>query len=243
MPTSLLLFVAPVLVAQGELASGVQLNYQGSLAAADADLQAASRKPFDLACWIRRSDANGWDVFWLLDERSRGEWPWIERFGAARIAPDGKTTGDSPALLETARAARPRRQDAGRQDVVPFSCRSFRPVGRWRSMPSGRTSGSASTSSRPGSGGAQRLGIGRGRCPRAERNRLARRAQSAGGGAGAARHAGGGDQYVLKLELLGSEQLDAPAGPPRARRLTPPCSAASSTGRGEFPRSIGSPQS
>ena len=122
MPPSLVLLVAPLLVSQAELTSGVQLNYQGSLAAADADLQAASRKPFELGCWIRRADASGWEVFWLVNERGRGEWPWIDQFGAARIAADGKLTGDSPALLYD----RPERQGpAGKtpagQDVVPLS--------------------------------------------------------------------------------------------------------------------------
>ncbi len=101
--------------------SPMQLNYQGTLAAADADAQAVCSKPFDLSCWTKPLDAGGTAVYWLLDERGRGEWPWIDRFGAARVDAKGAATGDPPALLYD----RPERQGpAGKtpagKDIVPL---------------------------------------------------------------------------------------------------------------------------
>ncbi len=121
MHASLFLLLTPVAFGQAGLQPRLQLNYQGTLAAADGDAQAVSRKPFDLTCWIKQADSGGSEVYWLVDERGRGEWPWPERFGAARVNAAGNATGDSPSLLYD----RPERQGpAGKtpagKDAVPL---------------------------------------------------------------------------------------------------------------------------
>lgn len=76
-------------------AVGTQLNYRGSL---EQPGVAASRKAFDLTYWVSKSDAGGMQLWWLVDERGHGEWPWPEHFGRLSLDADGQTTSPVPTL-------------------------------------------------------------------------------------------------------------------------------------------------
>jgi hypothetical protein len=99
MHTVLLMLALPFVGAEPDLSPGTQLNYQGTLAPADPQPEATARKQFDVTCWIRKAGAGDVQFFWLLDERGRGEWPWFERFGVVTVDRQGRATGDFPTLL------------------------------------------------------------------------------------------------------------------------------------------------
>ncbi len=213
MHACLLLLVASVASAQSDLAAGTQLTYQGSLAAADADAQSGTRKPFDLVCWIQKSDASGWEVHWLVDERGRGEWPWTERFGAVRIGATGNVTGDPPALLyDRPERPGPAGKTPAGQDVVSIllpilPCEHpLAPDAEWQNeryrfhveqagKRGGRSVWQAALGDAQGRKGTVWLD---------EHSPLVVALQQQ-------LTLGRGDEYVLKLELLGVDQPDAAA--------------------------------
>ena len=91
--------LVPLLVsADSPLAVGTQLSYRGTVEAASGD-PGKGQKTFDLTVWIMAKSESGTDVFWLLDERGNGQFPWPSRFG--RLALDGRfrTAAAGPALL------------------------------------------------------------------------------------------------------------------------------------------------
>lgn len=88
-------------VGEPQLAVGTQLYYQGTVAKVDRDPSAqAAEKSFDLTLLVTRSDADGIDFYWLLDDRGAGGFTWIDRVGRwsqdARAEPVGM---EGPALL------------------------------------------------------------------------------------------------------------------------------------------------
>lgn len=71
-------------LAQG-LPPGTQLSFRGSVAQLDRDHVAQpAQKSFDLLLIVAEANANK-RVYWTLDERGRGAWPWVERFGSLSL--------------------------------------------------------------------------------------------------------------------------------------------------------------
>jgi hypothetical protein len=91
--------LAPLLVsADVPLAVGTQLNFRGAVEAA-AEGPGKGGKAFDLTLWITQKSETGAEIFWLVDERGRGEFPWSERFGRVGVDSRWRTAAAGPALL------------------------------------------------------------------------------------------------------------------------------------------------
>ena len=92
--------LAPLLVsADVPLAVGTQLNFRGAVEAA-AEGPGKGGKAFDLTLWITQKSETGAEIFWLVDERGRGEFPWSERFGRMAVLslPDASAIRSRAAL-------------------------------------------------------------------------------------------------------------------------------------------------
>jgi peroxiredoxin len=83
---------------EAPLTAGTQLNYRGSVEARTEE-PGKAQKSFELTLWILDQNESGADVFWLVDERGRGEFPWFERFGRLRVDPRWHTAAEGPAVL------------------------------------------------------------------------------------------------------------------------------------------------
>jgi hypothetical protein len=91
--------LAPLMVAaEAPLDDGVQLVFRGSVEPR-ADDGGNGGKSFDLSLWILEKHDGGAELFWLVDERGRGAFPWSERFGRLTVDRRWRTAGDGPALL------------------------------------------------------------------------------------------------------------------------------------------------
>jgi hypothetical protein len=81
---------------------GTQLTYRGTLEpvsdGAAADPQ-KGQKTFDLSLWIMGRGESGTDVFWIVDERGNGQFPWPARFGRATLDAHYHTAAPGAALL------------------------------------------------------------------------------------------------------------------------------------------------
>ena len=84
---------------QPKLEAGTRLYYQGSVSLKADEAGTKSRKSFDLTLWVSRSMKRGVELYWVLDERGHGGWPWSERFG--RLMLDRHLNGGmrGPSLL------------------------------------------------------------------------------------------------------------------------------------------------
>lgn len=83
----LICLMPAVTFAQG-LLPGAQFSFRGSVAQLDRDHMAQpAQKSFDLLLIVTEAGANK-RVYWTLDERGRGAWPWVERFGSLSL--DGR---------------------------------------------------------------------------------------------------------------------------------------------------------
>lgn len=88
--------------AEGMPTAGTQLTFRGGVAEVGRDRTQPPQpgKTFDLILWVAESDDAGTQLFWLVDERGQGAWPWIEHFGRLMLDPQGKAVGpQGPALL------------------------------------------------------------------------------------------------------------------------------------------------
>ena len=94
-----LLAAALAKAAQAPIDAPMQLNYQGSVALREEDSGGRTRKAFDLTLWVMKSGPTGAEVFWLLDERGRGGWPWSERFGRLLLDRRLRSRARGPSLL------------------------------------------------------------------------------------------------------------------------------------------------
>jgi hypothetical protein len=80
---------------------GTQLTYRGTLEPVSQEPTDPEKGPktFDLTLWIMARGESGADVFWLVDERANGEFPWPARFGRALLDAEYRTAAPGPALL------------------------------------------------------------------------------------------------------------------------------------------------
>lgn len=90
-----------VLAAEAPLTPGTQLAYRGSVAQLKADHSPGeATKTFDVTFFVAEADASGAKVYWLLEERGQGHWPWSERFGVLSLDAKGLPGGSvGPSLL------------------------------------------------------------------------------------------------------------------------------------------------
>ncbi len=90
--------VPMLLSADAQLNVGTQLTSRGSVEAA-AQEPGKARKTFDLTLWILQKTETGSELFWLVDERGRGEFPWSEHFGRMSVDARWRTAAAGPAVL------------------------------------------------------------------------------------------------------------------------------------------------
>jgi peroxiredoxin len=87
-----------VVAADAPLDVGAQLVFRGGITPA-AEAADTSGKSFDLTLWIVAKSDAGADVFWLVDERGKGEFPWLSRFGRLSLDARWQSAADGPAVL------------------------------------------------------------------------------------------------------------------------------------------------
>lgn len=87
-----------VVAADAPLDVGTQLVFRGGITPA-AEAADTSGKSFDLTLWIVAKSDSGADVFWLVDERGKGEFPWVSRFGRVSLDARWRSAADGPAVL------------------------------------------------------------------------------------------------------------------------------------------------
>jgi len=90
--------LAPLVLADVSVPAGTQLTYRGSVVAA-GDEATNTQKSFDLTLWVLASGEGGSDVAWLVEENGSGAFPWPARFGRAGLDKTYRTTQAGPALL------------------------------------------------------------------------------------------------------------------------------------------------
>jgi Redoxin len=85
------------------LKPGAHLAFRGTVAQLNADhTPGEARKSFDLSLWVVESTDSSQRLYWLVDERGQGAWPWSERFGELNVAvgePGQTDSSRGPALL------------------------------------------------------------------------------------------------------------------------------------------------
>jgi peroxiredoxin len=91
-------------MADGDIAftPGMQFSFQGSVAEVSRERPApnAPSKRFDLTFVVSEADDSGMHLYWLVDERGQGQWPWLDRFGRLSLDANYKAIGpQGPALL------------------------------------------------------------------------------------------------------------------------------------------------
>lgn len=89
MTTKLLLFpilLAPTFLQADGLSPGMLLSYRGTIAPLGRDRTAGEpQKTFDLLIVVADAEDGGHRLCWTTEERGRGAWPWVERFGGLTV--------------------------------------------------------------------------------------------------------------------------------------------------------------
>jgi len=94
------MLLVPALVGtEPAIQAGTLLTYRGTIERRTDDAGGKSRKSFDLSIWVARSDGDGAEVSWMVDERGRGEWPWFERAGRLTLDAHLQSHQSGPVLL------------------------------------------------------------------------------------------------------------------------------------------------
>jgi AhpC/TSA family len=81
--------------------AGQQIVYHGNVTQriVGPEQGTAQQKGFDLTWFVAEADASGAKLYWLVDERGRGAWPWAERFGQVNLDARGGPQGASKPSL------------------------------------------------------------------------------------------------------------------------------------------------
>lgn len=83
-----------VLAAEVQAAPGTQWAFRGSVAKLnDNRSPGEASKTFDVTYFVAEADASGSKIYWLLEERGQGHWPWSERFGVLSLDSRGLPGG------------------------------------------------------------------------------------------------------------------------------------------------------
>ena len=90
-----ILALSTVGAADAPLKPGTHLALRGTVAQLNADrTPGEARKSFDLSLWVVEATDSSTRLFWLVDERGQGAWPWSERFGELSIPTSQGTSGE-----------------------------------------------------------------------------------------------------------------------------------------------------
>ena len=83
-----------VLAADAPPAPGTQWAFKGSVAKLNSDHSPAeASKTFDVTYFVAEADTAGSKIYWLVEERGQGHWPWSERFGVLTLDAKGLPGG------------------------------------------------------------------------------------------------------------------------------------------------------
>jgi peroxiredoxin len=96
------LLLAPMAVGDdATLQSASLLSYRGSVAARREDRTTAeAEKTFDWMLLVSQADGQRRQLSWAVEERGRGAWPWVERFGQLSLPDDGQPAAAAmPAIV------------------------------------------------------------------------------------------------------------------------------------------------
>jgi len=100
---SSLVIVSAAIAAAPPVQSGQQFTYRGTVAIHEetADASASQPKSFDLNWIVAKADDQGAKVYWWIDERGHGAFPWADRFGVVSLDAQGQPPAGNagPALL------------------------------------------------------------------------------------------------------------------------------------------------
>ncbi len=101
MNTLFVTFATLGLATAATLEPGQQVTYRGSVAPRHAESgQATSQdKTFEINWFVASADDQGTMLYWLLDERGHGAWPWPSRFGQLKLDQQGQHQGSTPPAL------------------------------------------------------------------------------------------------------------------------------------------------
>jgi hypothetical protein len=204
MLTSLALVFATTMVsADVRLVPDTQLNYRGSIEQRGGEEGAKSRKAFDLTMWVAKSGPAGSELFWLLEEKGRGAWPWTQRFGRLSLDAAGKADSSGPSLL----------YDRGEaQSVVPLPApvlAAEKTLAADASWEEGKLSYHVDKMARRADRDVWQISVRDAFGPK--RQVWVDPKTSLVAAASERVIMGRGDEYELKMELVGSESLAAPA--------------------------------
>lgn len=81
---------------------GTQITFRGSVQQANRDRAPRPEpgKAFDLTLLVVNADDTATRLYWLVEERGQGAWPWLERFGRMSLDAQYQAVGpQGPALL------------------------------------------------------------------------------------------------------------------------------------------------
>src|SRR5262245_50258895 len=94
------MLLTPLVCTAEGLQPGTQALYRGSIAPLAKDRSPQEpQKTFDLVLLVADA-AEGHRLYWTLEERGRGAWPWAERFGSVAVDRLGRKVEQSgPTLL------------------------------------------------------------------------------------------------------------------------------------------------
>lgn len=99
------MFAALVVLASSAMAlppvrveAGTRFDYEGTVALQGEDAGKA-RKTFDLTLLVTSTGPAGSELFWLVDERGQGGWPWSERFGRLALDRAWRSSARGPSML------------------------------------------------------------------------------------------------------------------------------------------------
>jgi peroxiredoxin len=95
------LVVAPFALGAEAPPAGTLLTYRGGVAQMREDRTfGEALKTFDLTLLVASEGDAGNRLYWTVDERGRGAWPWLERFGSLACDASWRLSGNAgPALL------------------------------------------------------------------------------------------------------------------------------------------------
>jgi len=89
------LMSAPLGAAEPGIPAGSQITYRGTLAKTDA----TADKSFDLLMLAGEPTDAGQPFYWMIEEKGRGAWPWLERFGVMTLDKAGQPVGAAPPAI------------------------------------------------------------------------------------------------------------------------------------------------
>ena len=100
---SALMPLAAALLLSADVASqpGAQWVFRGNVAQLRPDHTLAEpKKTFDVTYFVAESSESATKLYWLVEERGQGHWPWSERFGELEVNAQGQPGGaPGPSLL------------------------------------------------------------------------------------------------------------------------------------------------